>query len=64
LPASSNPALLDVNGLGGLRTVGNVLAIMANPSLCISSVSCVGLGITSPAVPPESWSTQANDSGC
>jgi hypothetical protein len=60
----SNPVLLDVNGLGGLRTVGGVLAITANDSLCISSVNCVGIGITDPAVPPETWSTQANDLGC
>lgn len=60
----SNPALLDVDGLGGLRTVGGVLAITANSSLCISSVNCVGTGITDPAVPPEEWSAQANDFGC
>lgn len=59
-----NNSLLHVDGLGRLRTVGGVFAITANPQLCISSVNCVGLGITDPAVPPPSWSTQANDFGC
>lgn len=59
-----NDTLGDVNGLGGLRTVGGVFAVTQNPSLCISSVNCVGLGITEPATPPPGWSTQANDFGC
>lgn len=64
LLVQANPALRSVDGLGGLRTVGNVLAITANAALCISSVNCVGLGITDPAVPPPSWSAQANDDEC
>lgn len=59
-----NDALGDVDGLGGLRTVGGVFAVTQNPSLCISSVNCVGLGITDPATPSPEWSTQANDFGC
>lgn len=59
-----NDVLGDVNGLGGLRTVGGVFGVTANPQLCISSVNCVGVGITDPATPPDSWSTQANDFGC
>ena len=60
----NNDALLEVDGLGGLQSVGGVFAITANPSLCISSVNCVGVGIVDPAVPPAEWSTQANDNGC
>jgi hypothetical protein len=59
-----NDVLRDMFGLGGLRTVGNVFAVTANPELCISSVNCVGVGITDPATPPPEWSTQANDFGC
>lgn len=64
LLVQQNDALRDVDGLGGLRTLGNVFAITANPSLCITSVNCVGEGITDPAAPLASWSAQANDVGC
>lgn len=59
-----NDVLKDIDGLGGLRTVGGVFGVTVNPQLCISSVNCVGVGITDPAVPPATWSTQANDFGC
>lgn len=59
-----NDALRHINGLGGLHTLGGVLGITANGQLCISSVNCVGVGITDPATPPPEWSTQANDFGC
>ena len=64
LTIQSNPVLNNIDGLGGLRVVGGILAITANPELCISSVDCVGEGIVMPAVPPDSWSTQANNNEC
>lgn len=64
LTIQNNDALLSIDGLGGLAVVNGVLAITANPSLCISSVICVGEGILQPAVPPETWSTSGNDLGC
>jgi len=60
----NNDAMLHIDGLGGLMVMGLVFAVTANPQLCISSINCVGSGIVDPAVPPESWSTQANDNGC
>lgn len=59
-----NDALTNIDGLKGLMVVGGVLAITANPMLCITSVDCVGMGITVPAMPPPSWSTAANDNTC
>ncbi|MEX1364107.1 MAG: hypothetical protein AB1Z98_13350 [Nannocystaceae bacterium] len=59
-----NDALTNIDGLKGLSVVGGVLAITANPMLCLSSVACVGEGITVPAVPPPTWSTAANDPSC
>lgn len=61
-----NDVLRDINGLGGLRVVGGNFAVTNNPMLCISSVDCVGAGITMPMVPPvpDGWSTQNNDESC
>ncbi len=64
LTIQANDVLNNIDGLGGLAVINGVLAITANPMLCISSVNCVGSGIVQPAVPPESWSTQGNDEGC
>ncbi len=64
LTIQNNDSLLHINGLGGLTTVSGVFAVTANPALCINSVDCVGSGITSPPMPPPSWSTQGNDLGC
>lgn len=64
LTVQNNPSLIHVDGLGGLRVVGGTLAITANEQLCITSVNCVGDGIVMPAVPPDTWSTQANNEGC
>jgi len=64
LTIQNNDALLSVDGLGGLQLVNGVLAITANPQLCQSSIICVGEGITVPATPPDTWSTQGNDNGC
>ncbi|MCH9680850.1 MAG: hypothetical protein K0V04_05405 [Deltaproteobacteria bacterium] len=41
-----------------------VFAVTNNPACCQSSVDCVGMGITEPAVPPPTWSTQGNDLSC
>lgn len=60
----SNPSLQSIDGLGGLRGVGGLFAVTNNHALCISSVNCVGLGITDPADPRSSWSARANDDGC
>jgi len=60
----NNPALQSIDGLGGLRVVGGVFAVTGNEALCISSVDCVGNGITMPASPPDTWSTQGNNLGC
>ena len=59
-----NPVLLDIDGLVGLQVVGGVLAITANPMLCISSVNAVGAGIVLPPVVPPEWTTAANDESC
>ncbi len=64
LTIQNNDALTSIDGLGGLQLVNGVLAITANPSLCQSSIICVGEGITVPAMPPPEWSTQGNDNGC
>ena len=60
----SNASLTNIDGLKGLMVVGGVLAITANPMLCISSVNCVGQGIVSPPVVPPDWTTAANNDGC
>ncbi|MCX4239443.1 hypothetical protein [Paraliomyxa miuraensis] len=44
--------------------LGGFFAVTHNPSLCISSVNCVGSGIVLPPTPPESWTTVANDDDC
>ena len=59
-----NAVLTNIDGLKGLMLVGGRLAITANPMLCISSVDCVGAGITVPAVPGDDWTTQATDPSC
>nr|MCH9680849.1 hypothetical protein [Deltaproteobacteria bacterium] len=59
-----NPVLTNIDGLKGLAVVNGVLAITANPMLCMTSVNCVGAGIVQPAVPPPEWSTIANDDDC
>lgn len=64
LSIRSNPVLRSMDGLGGLMMVGGVFAVTQNPSLCISSINCVGAGIVDPDTIPEDWTTAANDNGC
>ena len=64
LSIRSNPVLRSVDGLGRLVVLEGTFAVNHNPSLCISSVDCVGEGIVQPETPPESWTTQGNDHGC
>lgn len=59
-----NETLTHIDGLAGLRTVGSLFAVTHNPELCITSVNRVGNGITTPAVPPDDWSTRANNENC
>jgi hypothetical protein len=60
----SNPALRSIDGLGRLVLLRGIFAVNHNPSLCISSVNCVGTGIVVPETPPGSWTTVGNDEGC
>lgn len=60
----NNPALLDIDGLGGLRAVSDNLGVTSNPLLCISSVNCVGEGLEFPKEPDPDWSTTGNDDSC
>ncbi|MCH9686247.1 MAG: hypothetical protein K0V04_32745 [Deltaproteobacteria bacterium] len=75
LIVQNNDALLDIDGLGGLTTLTAIelapgfdevgtFSVSANPTLCISSVNCVGEGITDPSRPPPDWTTQGNDDRC
>lgn len=64
LTIQDNPVLSDIDGLGGLTTMTGNFVVTANPMLCISSVNCVGEGITMPAAPSRDWSTDGNDEGC
>lgn len=64
LSIRSNPALLDIDGLGRLVLLGGTFNVSHNPSLCMSSVDCVGSGIVEPETPPASWTTVGNDEGC
>jgi hypothetical protein len=57
-----NPALLDIDPLVGLATLAGPLAINHNPSLCMSSVTAVGQGLTT--YDEARSSTLANDEGC
>lgn len=59
-----NPALRSMDGLGGLMVLEGVFAVTHNPSLCMSSVDCVGSGIVEPDMPPSDWTTRANDDSC
>lgn len=60
----SNPALRSIDGLGRLVVLRGIFAVNHNPSLCISSVNCVGSGIVDPETPPASWTAIGNDEGC
>lgn len=64
LSIRGNPVLRSMDGLGGLMVVLGVFAVTHNPSLCISSINCVGSGIVEPATPREDWTTLGNDEGC
>jgi hypothetical protein len=60
----SNPVLRSMDGLGRLVLLEGIFAVNHNPSLCISSVACVGTGIVVPETPPASWTALGNDEGC